>query len=112
MTYQAEIMHYYARIGRCPRCSGKNKLLGDEKMCPECRAKAWIYKISYYERNPQAKVKKAEGQKNLYEYRANNGLCTKCGETLEDDSYRTCDKCRLKQRLATQRCRERKYANG
>ena len=53
MTNETKIRHYYQSIGRCPRCHGKNKLLGDEKNCPECRAKLWAYKKNYEAEHPE-----------------------------------------------------------
>ena len=47
-----ETREFRRMLGLCPRC-GKNKLIGDEKNCPECRA----INDKYVQRNMDLKLK-------------------------------------------------------
>lgn len=82
-------------MGFCPRC-GVNKLFGDERNCPECRAKNEIYF-----------TKQREDKEKYYSYESNrrkckrdknreNGLCTLCGCKKESDGHVICYYCRKK----------------
>ena len=106
--YIKENIKFYRDHNLCPRC-GKERLFGDEKACPECKAKA----ANYNENHPKSMEEKAKtliSNKKRIEYRRANRLCTDCGEPLTD-KYTTCDKCRYKRKLAAQRFRDRrKYA--
>lgn len=83
----------------CPRC-GKNDLFGDEKMCPECLAKAY---------NICAKSKEKLGKKhcneiarkstnNIRQKRKEAGLCPRCGKRKPENGFATCNVCRQKAR--------------
>ena len=109
MTNETKIRHYYQSIGRCPRCHGKNKLEGNEKNCPECRAKLWEYGIKYREEHPEYVEKKRENDKNRRHYRVENHLCVTCGKTLNDLNFKNCEKCRVTSML---RMRKSRCVNG
>lgn len=77
MYSEKENREYYIRIGRCPRCGGKNPLAPGMHTCRECADKS------------------SAGWRERRKYRRENGLCTRCGKPLPDGSkYVTCDKCR------------------
>lgn len=108
MSHETEIQNYYRSIGRCPRCHGKNKLYGNEKNCPECRAKVWAYGIKYRKEHPEFVERKKENDRLRRKYRIENHLCTECAVPLVDTRYKTCEKCRRKNKLRMRRSR----ANG
>ena len=41
MTQGTLNRRYYKRIGRCPRCNGRNILMNGEQNCPECQIKSY-----------------------------------------------------------------------
>ena len=107
MTYETEIRQYYRKIGKCPYCHGRNKLMGDEKMCPECRAAKWISKQSYIARHPEYRTKNNESAQALRDFRKANQMCISCGENLPDSKYTRCQRCRVRNMLTMRRYRER-----
>lgn len=108
MTYETEIRQYYRKIGKCPYCHGRNKLMGDEKMCPECRAANWNYRQQYIKSHPNYLKKSAESMKMKREYRISNGLCITCGNPKNDDGFKNCEQCRLHHMLRVRK--QRGYA--
>ena len=68
---------YYIDRGRCPCCSGRNRLDEGHKVCPECREKNRAHRNALY-----AKRKAA-------------GLCIRCGEPVEDGRVE-CRACRAR----------------
>lgn len=105
MTNETKIRHYYQSIGRCPRCHGKNKLMGNEKNCPECRAKLWEYGNKYKETHPEFVKKKQQMDRDRRNYRKEHHLCVNCGEPLGDSNYKNCDKCRVYNMLRMRKSR-------
>ena len=90
MTQQTINKHYYKRIGVCPYCH-KNRLFGEEKSCPECRAKSTEYsrkrdRISYNKTH-------AEWSKKTYEERKSKGICTRCGKRKAKPGQLRCEFC-------------------
>ena len=87
---------FYIGIGICPRCR-RNRILGQERSCPECRA---------YEANYMSKVRsknREEYNKKMREYRREltvkrkaQGMCTRCGKREAETGYSTCSICRIK----------------
>lgn len=79
----------------CPRC-GKIDLMGDETICPECRA---------YETNLALKKRDKESynayhnnwSKSTYKKRKEAGICVRCGKKLATKGKATCALCRAKQ---------------
>ena len=95
---QNETRRFLQNKGICPRCQ-KEPLYGDEKMCPECRAKA--YEIVMKNRDKEQYNKQhREWAKKEHERRIKLGLCTRCGKREADKGYRTCGICRSKDKKA------------
>lgn len=88
---------YFKEIGICPRCK-KNKILGDEKSCPECQAYSYslITPKRMENREHYNEIQK-EYKRKLYEKRKDQGICTICGGAISDKRYSTCNACREKQ---------------
>ena len=88
-------------IGVCPRC-GKNKLMGNEKNCPECRAKNQKYHDEWYENHPGALSRNMEvwnmNRREARIIRKSEGKCYVCGNDLKDSDkpYKSCRCCREK----------------
>ncbi len=93
-----ERRHWYQDNGICPRC-GKVSLMGDEKVCPECRAESANEKSRIREENRE---KYNEKQRiihgNIYNKRKEQEICTRCGKRKADKGYKTCGVCRAKTR--------------
>ena len=91
--YVSESVLFFSKYNICPRC-GTNKLFGDEKNCPECRAKLWEYGIKYREEHPEFVEQKKATDKARKANREALGLCVQCGKAKEDNGLKTCEKCR------------------
>ena len=80
MTSREDIAFYH-NLGICPRCR-TNTIMGEEKYCPECRAKQAIYMqalrndLSRYEKERE-KIK--EYNKIRVQTRKEKGICIECG---------------------------------
>lgn len=93
---QLATKRFMLQIGICPVCK-KNKILGDERSCPECRAKGAENKAQIRENDRESYNQYMRiYHKQIYEKRKQQGLCTKCGKPLNDRKYFTCEKCRMK----------------
>lgn len=93
---------FYLDMGTCPICR-KEKLFGDEKSCPECKARKTnnnSIRVSKNENEIRKKI--AERDAKRYYERKNNGLCVECGKN-NDSGFALCKICRVK------RNKERKY---
>lgn len=90
MTQQGLNKRYYKRIGRCPYCL-KEKIYGDEKSCPECRAK----NAEYSKKRDRVHYNKvhAEWSKKVYEERKSKGLCVRCGKNRAKEGQCRCEAC-------------------
>lgn len=99
--YVRETRRFLTSIGMCPRC-GKNKLFGDEKNCPECRAKANTYDSKrWVEQHDKRLADKKRSFKKLYDERKAKGICVKCATRKADEGHVTCVWCRKKENLKT-----------
>lgn len=88
--------HWYAEHKICPRCR-KNDLVGDEKNCPECRAKfVDIAKRSRAKRGQEYNAYMREYQKKRLEELRDKGICVRCCKAKATQGYKTCEKCRDK----------------
>ena len=69
----------------CPRC-GKNDLFGDEKSCPECRAKenGYVMKSRDGDGRLEYNKKHREWAKKEHQRRIEVGICTRCGKRKAD----------------------------
>lgn len=91
---QRENRKFYISIGICPICK-KNQLFGDEKSCPECKAKRMKYKTStdkYRERN---RIKSKEIHLKCIE----TGTCTRCRKRKAVYNRKKCEICLEKDRV-------------
>lgn len=85
---------FYKRMGICPQCK-KNKIMGSESHCPECRAyQADLMAKIYKENRNNIRERKRLAEKEILTYRRNNGLCYKCGKQLINLDYKSCKRCR------------------
>ena len=78
----------------CPQC-GKNDLMGDETVCPECRAKA-VNRITKKRKRDDYNLKHREWAKSAYQKRKEQGICTRCGKRPATKGMSTCAMCREK----------------
>ena len=94
MTQGTLNRQYYKRIGRCPRCNGRNKLMGGEQNCPECQVKA--YEASLKRDKEHYNKVHATWAKNAYKERKEKGLCVRCGKHKPIDGELRCSTCKNK----------------
>lgn len=94
--YQKKTRELFKKYGVCPVCT-KNPLVGDEKVCLECKASKVEYMRKYIAENRERLNANARerGKKRIIE-RKSKGLCTHCGRVKVYDAYVTCGKCRMK----------------
>lgn len=102
--YVSQNAKFFKEMNICPRC-GKNPLMGNEKNCPECRAKSWAYGIKYREEHPSFCEKKRETDRQRHNYRVEHHLCVRCGKPLGNSKYKNCDKCRTYNMLRMRKSR-------
>lgn len=102
----------------CPRC-GKNDIFGDEKSCPECRAKENRYVMKSREGDGRLEYNKKhrEWAKKEHHRRIEVGICTRCGKRKADYGFKTCGICRekirnQKKRLTFSNKRDNRVKNG
>jgi hypothetical protein len=91
--YTRETRQYFIQNGICPVCR-KEKLYGDEKTCIECLEK--IYE-SRKPMNDEEREKYNESQrkrkKMQYDFRSQNGICTRCGKRKAEKDRKKCRIC-------------------
>ena len=107
---ETDYRHYYASIGRCPYCHGKEKLMGNEKMCPDCKVKRYAQESkrrSSYENRKNDNVLARKRR----EFRKQQGICTDCGAEAEE-GYSTCQQCRIKRRISANKYYMKKRSYG
>lgn len=101
-----ETRKYYKSLGLCPRC-GKNKLFGDEKNCPECRAKMYeINKKSKKNQNFQQKEKIREYYKKYSKKIKEQGICRRCAKRKVAEGHIYCSQCLIKHRTEEKKRRD------
>ena len=90
---------FYVSIGLCPRC-GKSRLFGEEKTCPECRAKSAEYQKKWRERNlDECNQKHNAYYRSLYQQRKEAGMCTRCGKRKALHNTLLCGICKDRRRI-------------
>lgn len=87
-----ERRNWYLEHKICPRC-GKNDLMGDETICPECRAKGTNVTLRNRKKDKYNEYHR-EWSKSAYQKRKEAGICTRCGKRKATDGYTTCAMCR------------------
>lgn len=94
---------FYQSIRLCPQC--KEKLFGNEKLCPVCKAyHANRMSEKRAINNDEIKRIRNESYRRIADYRNANNLCTKCGKP-RTDNYKMCPNCRAKN---TRVCRDKR----
>lgn len=97
---QTETRNWYRNHGYCPRCK-KNKLMGQEKTCVECRAKDAESKARERERETQEdKDKRNEYARIRYKVKQSAGVCPRCGRKMTKNTS-ACESCLEKNRTGT-----------
>lgn len=87
--YYHDNVKFFKEKGLCAYC-GKNKVFGNEKTCPECRA----YRAKYRQPPSEASRKKHnEASKRKYQERKKKGLCVKCGKRKAEENRACCRIC-------------------
>lgn len=83
----------------CPRC-GVNDLVGDEKRCPECLAKAYnsVMKSKEELGKEHCKEISRKSRNNVRQKRKEAGLCPRCGKRKPEYGFKNCSICRKKSR--------------
>lgn len=80
----------------------KNKLMGQEKTCVECRAKNAEKAELKRELDRESYNNSISSyHKSLYDRRKEQGLCPVCGKTNKEKRYVTCNNCRNKKNSRT-----------
>ena len=95
-----ENREFYRQHGLCTVC-GKNKVFGDERTCPECRAKS--KKKPSEEQRIKYNEKFKEYSRSLYADRKEKGICTRCGKRKAEKGKAKCGICLLKDAKAHRR---------
>lgn len=87
----------YQKVGICPICK-KEKLFGQEKECPECRAKRVSDVNAWRDRNKGHYASYINDyHRKMYADRKAKGLCTRCGKRPSLRGIKTCGICRDRQ---------------
>lgn len=93
-TKTRETRKWYLEHNICPICR-KNDLLGDETICPECRAQSTNNILSKRNRS-EYNAYHSEWSRNTYRKRKELGICVKCGKRKATEANVTCALCRSK----------------
>lgn len=107
---ERETYKFYQQMGVCPRCR-KNKLYGNEKRCPECRAKE-AERSAKRKRSPEDI---SRWNKNYRQRLKDKGICLDCCKRKAEDGHTLCRICMDKRaeyqriRRGTPLCGERNY---
>ena len=99
--YTRKNREFYRKHNLCPEC-GKNELFGEEKTCPECRAKAQSRRDNYTEEQKEKYIYKFydshnKKSRNKYRERIEKGICTRCGKRNAVPGKRKCAICQEKE---------------
>ena len=88
-----ETYHGYIKLGICPGCR-QNMLFGDERSCPECKAKYYAYQMGV-DKEHKNKIHK-EWSRRTHAEMIKKGICTRCRKRKADGGFKTCGVCREK----------------
>ena len=99
--YVRKNREFYRKNNLCPIC-GKNELFGDEKSCPECRAKQQNRRDNFTEEQKQKYIykfydKNKKRKRLIYKECIEKGICTKCGIRKSANGKRKCSICQEKE---------------
>ena len=91
--YHQENRDFFRENHLCTEC-GKVKVFGDDKICPECRAKrqSWRKPLTEEQKERYGLHFKSQ-QRMLYRERAENGICTRCGKRKVAPGKKKCSIC-------------------
>ena len=89
-----ERRQWYLSHKICPRC-GKNDLMGDETVCPECRARN-TNNVLIKRNRSEYNTYHNEWSKITYQNRKKQGMCTRCGKRKATEGMSTCASCRVR----------------
>ena len=92
--WEREHRQWYLSHKICPRC-GKNDLMGDETIYPECRAKSVNNSLKNREKD-EYNVYQRNWSKSTYQKRKESGICTRCGKRKATQGLTTCAMCRAR----------------
>lgn len=92
--WEREHRQWYLSHKICPRC-GKNDLMGDETICPECMAKSVNNSLKNREKD-EYNVYQRNWSKSTYQKRKESGICTRCGKRKATQGLTTCAMCRAR----------------
>lgn len=92
--YERENRQWYLSHKICPRCK-KNDLMGNETICPECRAKSVNNSLKNREKD-EYNVYQRNWSKSTYQKRKESGICTRCGKRKATQGLTTCAMCRAR----------------
>lgn len=99
------LRQFYQSIGICPHCR-KAKLFGDEKVCLECGVKiANNRKPPTEEQRKRYNAQHNAYKKSLYQERAEQGICTRCGKIKAMSGRKKCGICLEKDAIAQRKRR-------
>ena len=86
--------NWYLEHRICPRC-GRNDLMGDETICPECRVRDTNNTLAKRNRS-EYNLYHNEWSKSTYQKRKEHGICVRCGKRKATEGMTTCALCRSK----------------
>ena len=90
--YERENRQWYLSHKICPRCK-KNDLMGNETICPECRAKETNTTLKNRKKD-EYNAYQRKLSKSIYQKRKESGICTRCGKRKATQGFTTCAMCR------------------
>lgn len=98
MSYFVDYTQMLRRNHLCRRCKQQDAFTLNGRMyCSECADKFAQRRRNEY-RDPKRRKVVRETQKNIYDKRKEQGLCTRCGRINKDTKHATCSICRAQRR--------------
>lgn len=87
---------YFISIGICPRCH-REKLYGDERACPMCRAYQ-SERRKKLDKEYTNEIRRRSGRK-IYAESSAKGICTRCNKRKAAEGMKSCKMCAEKNRV-------------